>query len=165
MLVISVPVKATGNGFQVQSDSGSRLMNARAGYSYVCYLNDTYIDGKFAVPGSKNYIQKTKNYGGRLINAYETAEYYYGDLGFGIINEDEECLMALDDIFLECVNTKQAYHVFTQAYNGKIESIERYETYIVVKGVPKTEFSWQVMAKRLGYENHRLETPNDFDKT
>ena len=164
-LVVEVPTTKKDAGFIVQSLTGTPLINTRAGYDYINHLKDTYIDGKFAVSGSKNSIQKTKNYGDRLINAYETAEYYYGDLGFGIINEDGECLMALDDIFLECVNTKQAYHVFTQAYNGKIESIERYETYIMIRGIPKTEFSWQAMAKRLGYENHRLETPNDFDKT
>jgi hypothetical protein len=164
-LVLQAP-QGAGQGIQVQSNSGSVWANIVAGNNYPGLIRvDTYIDGKLAVSGSKNSIQKTKSYGERLINAYETAEYYYGDLGFGIINEDGECLMALDDIFLECVNTKQAYHVFTQVYNGSINKIERYETYIIVKGVPKTEFSWQVMAKRIGYENHRLETPNDFDKT
>lgn len=161
-LVISVPVKAKGNGFQVQSDSGSRLMGARAGYDYICYLNDTYIDGKFAVSGSKNSIQKTLNYGERLINAYETAEYFYGDLGSGkIVNG--ECVISIDEILLECVNTSHQYHVFTQVYNGTIKTIERFKDYFVVYGEEGTRFSWELKAKRLGYENHRLETPNDFD--
>lgn len=163
VLVISVP-KAQGNGFKVQTDSGTRLMEARAGYDYVCYMYDTYIDGKFAVAGSKNSIQKTLNYGERLINAYETAEYYYGDIGSGkIING--ECVISIDEILLECINTSHQYHVFTQVYNGAIKKIERFKDYFVVYGEEGTEFSWELKAKRIGYENHRLETPNDFDKT
>lgn len=116
-----------------------------------------------SVSGSKNCIQKTESYGERLINAYETAEYYFGDLGFGKINSDGECLVYIDDIFLECVNTNSDYHVFTQIYNGKITSIERYKTYFIVKGDPGTSFSWELKAKRIGYENNRLDTQSIVD--
>lgn len=112
-----------------------------------------------SVSGSKNCIQSTKNYGERLINAYETAEYYFGDIGCGIINNDSECLVGIDDIFLECVNTDAEYHIFTQVYNGAIKTIERYKTYFIVKGDPGTSFSWEIKAKRIGYENNRLDTP------
>lgn len=110
-----------------------------------------------SVSGSKNCLQETKNYGKRLINAYETTEYYFGDIGFGKINNEGECLIYIDDIFQECVNTDIKYHVFTQPYNGTIKIIERHETYFIVKGEPNTEFSWELKAKRLGYENNRLD--------
>ena len=116
-----------------------------------------------SVSGSKNCIQKTKNYGERLINAYETAEYYFADLGFGKINSDGECLVYIDDIFQECVNTDIEYHVFTQSYNGAIKTIERYKTYFIVKGDPGTNFSWELKAKRIGYENNRLDTQSIVD--
>lgn len=122
------------------------------------FHNANIVAKSLSVSGSKNCLQETKSYGARLINAYETAEYYFGDLGFGKINEAGECLAYIDDIFLECVNTNAAYHVFTQIYNGKITSIERYATYVVIKGEPGTNFSWQLMGKRRGYENNRLET-------
>ena len=121
-------------------------------------IHNGHFNGKsLTISGSKNCIQKTKNYGGRLINAYETAEYYFGDLGFGKINKDGECLVYIDDIFLECINTNVQYHVFTQCYNGEIESIERYNTHFIIKGKPDTEFSWELKAKRIGYENNRLD--------
>lgn len=63
-------------------------------------------------------------------------------------------------MFLECVNTDAQYHVFTQIYNGKITSIERYKTYFIVKGEPNTEFSWELKAKRKGYEINRLDLPD-----
>ena len=113
-----------------------------------------------SINGSKNCLQETKIYGKRLINAYETAGYYFGDLGFGVI-ENGECIIHIDEIFQECVNTNIAYHVFTQAYNGEITSIERYPNYFIVKGTDGTEFSWELKAKRIGYEHHRLEVVQD----
>ena len=122
------------------------------------FHNANIVAKSLSVNGSKNCLQETKNYGSRLINAYETAEYYFGDLGFGRINEEGVCYVDIDDMFLECVNTDAQYHVFTQIYNGKITSIERYKTYFIVKGEPNTEFSWELKAKRKGYENNRLDT-------
>ena len=124
------------------------------------FHNANIVAKSLSVNGSKNCLQETKNYGSRLINAYETAEYYFGDLGFGRINEDGECYIEIDDIFLECVNINLAYHVFTQIYNGKITSIERYRTYFIVKGEPGTSFSWELKAKRKGYEINRLDLPD-----
>lgn len=122
------------------------------------FHNANIVAKSLSVSGSKNCLQETKSYGARLINAYETAEYYFGDLGFGEINEYGECLVYIEDIFSECVNTNAAYHVFTQVYNGSIKTIERYKTYFIVKGDPGTSFSWELKAKRIGYENNRLDT-------
>ncbi|QLY78033.1 hypothetical protein [Clostridium intestinale] len=109
------------------------------------------------VSGSKNCIQDTENYGKRLINAYETAEYYFGDLGFGKINSEGECIVFIDPIFAECVNTKQEYHAPYWVYKGKITEVDRKEDYIIFYGEPNTEFSWEIKAKRKGFEHVRLE--------
>ena len=122
--------------------------------------NFNIVAKSLSVQGSKNCLQETKSYGARLINAYETAEYFFGDLGFGKINEEGVCYVDIDDVFLECVNTDAKYHVFTQIYNGKITSIERYKTYFIVKGEQNTEFSWELKAKRKGYEINRLDLPD-----
>lgn len=120
--------------------------------------NGLIVQGDLRVTGSKNCLQKTTNYGDRLINAYETTENFYGDLGFGKINENRECVIYIDDIFQECVNTNVDYHVFTQAYYGTIDTIERHSTYFIVKGAVGTEFSWEIKAKRINNENTRLDT-------
>ena len=122
--------------------------------------NFNIVAKSLSVQGSKNCLQESKSYGARLINAYETAEYFFGDLGFGKINEEGVCYVDIDDVFLECVNTDAKYHVFTQIYNGKITSIERYKTYFIVKGEQNTEFSWELKAKRKGYEINRLDLPD-----
>lgn len=129
------------------------------------YGSGLVVNGNLQVTGSKNCLQATKNYGERLISAYETAECYYGDLGFGKINKERECVVYIDDIFQECVNTNVDYHVFTQVYNGTIESIERHNTYFIVKGAVGTEFSWEIKAKRIKHENSRLDVVEIDDFT
>lgn len=109
------------------------------------------------VSGNKNCIVQTTNFGSRAINAYETAEYYFGDIGSGkIVNG--ECIISIDDIFYETVNTNIPYHVFVQKYGrGDIWIEDRQPSYFIVKGTEGLEFSWELKAKRKGYENNRLE--------
>lgn len=125
------------------------------------FLNDLYVDDTVfcetleVMGGEKNCVQETENYGLRKINAYETAEYFFGDLGSGNI-KDGECLITIDPIFQECINTSIEYHVFVQAYDGIITSIKRSTDHFVVYGTDETVFSWELKAKRLGFENVRL---------
>lgn len=109
------------------------------------------------VSGSKNCIQETENYGKRLLYAYETTESYLGDFVHGKINENGECVISIDEIFGECVNTDIQYHVFTQTYKGSITEIELYPNYFIVKGEAGTFFSCEIKAKRKGFEHVRLE--------
>ena len=160
-LVLEVSVNAVGDGLRIQSNTGSLLAQIRAGEHYPIHLNNnTYMSGDLAVSGSKNSLQATKSYGERLINAIESAEYYYSDFGFGEINNDGECYISIDDILQECVNLDCEYHIFTQKYNGDITSIDRHRDYFIVHGEPETKFSWQYIAKRKGYENVRLDVPD-----
>jgi phage minor structural protein len=114
------------------------------------------VNEDLTVFGEKNCIQVTRNYGDRRISAYETAEYYFGDIGEGIISNGE-CIVYIDDIFSECINTNISYQVFTQVYNGSITKICRQENYFIVYGTDKTVFAWELKAKRKGYENNRLD--------
>ena len=109
------------------------------------------------VSGSKNCIQDTENYGKRLLYAYETTESYLGDFVHGKINENGECVISIDEIFGECVNTDIQYHVFTQTYKGSITEIELYPNYFIVKGEAGTFFSCEIKVKRKGFEHVRLE--------
>lgn len=140
---------------------GSKLGVTR--YSYFDANLDVeknlWVGGDFDVDGEKNCLQITQNYGKRRINAYETAEYYFGDIGQGII-KDGECIIYIEDIFSECINTNITYQVqiFEYACRGSITKIERYPSYFIVKGnIDNIEFGWELKAKRIGYENNRLE--------
>lgn len=146
------------------ADSGNDdWINSWGHYNMGAYTlhNVTVKANNLEVSGSKNSLQKTENYGERLINAYETAEYFFGDIGSGTI-KDGECIIYIDEIFKECINTSIQYHVFTQAYNGSITQIDRQQEYFIVYGEDGTEFSWELKAKRIGYENNRLDIPTDI---
>ena len=160
ILVAQISVSAVNDGFTVLSHTGGELFSVLAGQSYPIWCrHNTQVSGDFYATGSKNSLQSTDHYGERLINAYETAEYYFGDIGSGVI-KDGECIVWIDDIFQECINTDVEYHVFTQVYHGSITRIERYKNYFIVHGEDNAEFSWELKAKRIGYENVRLDQPS-----
>lgn len=110
-----------------------------------------------AISGTKNCVQDTENFGKRLINAYETADYLFGDVGESII-ENGECIVYLDDIFKEVISTDVNYQVFLTKYGkGDIWVSERHSDYFVVQAENDIRFAWEIKAKRKGYENYRLE--------
>ena len=128
------------------------------------FFTPLHVNKNFTCSGSKNALQKTENYGERLINAYETAEYFFGDIGSGKLNKEGECIIYIDDTFQECVNTEVEYYVFTQKEGqGDIWIKEKHENYFIIEGTPGLKFSWELKAKRLGYEYDRLEQPDEFD--
>jgi phage minor structural protein len=139
---------------------GTFEVDGQSGFYDVGYFGDNLeVAGGLEVHGPKNCLQQTDNYGYRGINAYETAEYYFGDIGDGVIRNGE-CIVYIDDIFLECINTNMEYQVdiFEYKNRGSITDIERYPNYFVVKGnVDDVQFGWEIKAKRKGYENNRLE--------
>ncbi len=119
---------------------------------------NTVIFGNFIVGNGyrKNCMQKTEHYGNRLINAYETAEYYYGDIGENEV-KNGICKVEIEPIFSECVNLKVGYQVFLSPYGeGNIFVSERTEDYFIVKG-DDIPFCYEIKAKRRGFENTRLE--------
>lgn len=126
---------------------------------------NTVVFGKFIVADgfSKNCMQNTEHYGNRLINAYETAEYYYGDIGE---NETKNglCQIDIDPIFAECVNLKNSYQVFLTPYGkGELFVLERFESCFIVCG-DNMKFGWELKAKRRGFENYRLEEYKETDE-
>ena len=116
------------------------------------------LNGDTYVYGTKNAIVPTSN-GMAAINAYETAEYYFGDIGKAKTDKNGQVLIQLDPLFLETINTSIPYHVFVSPYENATVWVEQMDqnSFIVKSSKPNMEFSWEIKAKRKGYENHRLE--------
>ena len=113
--------------------------------------------GNLTVSGSKNCVQETENFGKRLINAYETCDYYFGDIGESQTINGESTVW-IDDIFKEIISTEVDYQVFITKYGrGDIWVEERTRDYFVVKSENDINFGWEIKGKRKGYENYRLE--------
>ena len=116
------------------------------------------LNGDTYVYGTKNAIVPTSN-GMAAINAYETAEYYFGDIGKAKTDKNGQVLIQLDPLFLETINTSIPYHVFVSPYENATVWVEQMDqnSFIVKSSKPNMEFSWEIKAKRKGDENHRLE--------
>lgn len=136
------------------------LINENGGYSNL--TGSVAVGKNLSVKGTKNAVVPTSK-GATLINAYETAEYYFGDLGEATTDNTGAVVIAIDSIFSETVNTRIAYHVFVSSYtDSNVWVTDRTETsFTVHSSKPNTDFSWEIKAKRLGYEDNRLETSPD----
>lgn len=162
-------------------DNGNEIQIAGAGPIKLQgrYLDDGFDDGVtntfgnvqvdnlhvrkwLGVDQSKNAIVKTSQ-GPVTINAYETAEYYFGDIGEGQTGANGIAYIGIEKLFNETVNTTIPYHVFVTAYGpGNIWVDQREHNRFVVKSdQPNLKFSWEIKAKRKGYEQTRLQNVND----
>lgn len=114
---------------------------------------DIVCGGNMACGGTKYRVVKTSK--GRVgMNAYETAEPYFGDMGSGTIDSEGYAKVNIDSLFSETVSVEK-YIVFLQGSNVRV--IEKEREYFVVKGEPGTEFDWEIKAKQKGYEKNRME--------
>ena len=117
------------------------------------------VYGDLSVVGSKNaVVPSSKGY--IAINAYETAEYYFGDIGESQTDKQGVKIINLEPLFLETVNTSVPYQVFLSSYDdAKIWVFARNDNMFIVKSdKPNVKFAWEIKAKRKDYENVRLET-------
>ena len=113
--------------------------------------------GNFKAYGTKNACVQT-SIGYVDINAYETCDYYFGDIGETILDSEGYSYVYIDSIFSETVNTQRKYQVFLSIYGeGTANVVERTPIYFAIKGTPGIEVGYEIKAKRKGYEDYRLE--------
>lgn len=136
-------------------------LNTRSGTGTGIYSDgDIYARGGIGCGGSKPRIVQTEHYGYRQMNAYETATPYFGDIGEGILDHDGVCLIRIDDVINETIDTSINYQVFIQKYGqGDIWVEERTPTYFKVKGTPNLQFGWELKAIQRDYEGVRCDMP------
>lgn len=116
------------------------------------------VGGNFTVfNGTKNRAVETENYGTRLLNAYETATPFFGDIGTNIIPPEMICWVEIDPIFAETVSLDN-YVVFLQAEGpGECYIGEKSRDRFAVFGTPGLRFAYEIKAKQKGFEKIRLD--------
>lgn len=123
-----------------------------------CWINlkaSLDVRGDFEVHGTKDCVIETEEYGKLHFGAYETPEYYFGDIGENEVI-DGICTINLDERLTRCVNTEISYQVFLTPYgDGRVYVEQRNATNFVIKG-DNIKFGWEVKAKRKNYENVRF---------
>lgn len=138
-----------------QGDNGDEInITAIGGTTH--YTNLT-VDAALQVTGRKNAIVNTTQ-GYIAINAYETAEYYFGDIGESQTGADGQVTIGIDKVFNETVNTTISYQVFITPYSDcHVWVDQRYDNRFIVRSdQPNARFGWELKAKRKGYEGDRL---------
>lgn len=142
-----------------QGDNGNQINFNLGGDG--CGFN---VNGPFHVTGAKNSVVQTSQ-GWLAINAYETAEYYFGDIGESNTGNQSKVTIGIDKIFNETINTNVQYQVFVTPYSDAHIWVEQryHNRFIICSDKPNAEFGWEIKAKRKGYEDHRLRKVNaDF---
>jgi hypothetical protein len=123
-----------------------------------------YSDGDMGTNGSKAAVVETANYGTRRLFCLESPEIYFEDFGQGqLVNG--EATVTIDPIFAQTVNLGMTYHVFlTPMGECPLYVARKSSTSFTVRamgeGNPDVSFDYRIVAKRLGYENLRLDKVN-----
>ena len=122
------------------------------------------ISKNFRVTGTKNAIHVTRD-GVRTTPAYETAESYLGDIGEDQTDDNGVASIPIEMLFSDTVNTDIPYQVFLSSYDKAYIWVSKRtpKSFVVMSDKPNVKFTWEIKAKRRGYESDRLVLQDDFD--
>ena len=139
-------------------DTGNHIDFVAAGDGAVFDVNTSLL-----VHGSKNAVVPTSQ-GTVAINAYETAEYYFGDIGEDQTNGDGKVWVSIDYLFGQTVNTSVPYQVFVTPYSSAHVWVSKRlkNRFLVESDKPSASFAWEIKAKRKGYEHTRLKNVDNM---
>lgn len=137
-----------------------RIKNSGGGDVFSC--NE---QGDCSCTGSKPATVKTSGFGWRQLYSVESTELWFEDLGTASLRGGE-ATVAFDPVFGQTVNLDEDYHVFVTPLCEEPALLfvtDKSSAGFVVKGVnlegesSDCDFDYRVAAKRLGYEDVRLE--------
>jgi len=141
-------------------DNVLRVRNS--GGTDVCTIDE---GGNFSCTGGKSAVVETANHGRRLLYAVESPEVWFEDFGSASLT-DGEARVTIEPIFAQTVNLEEEYHVFVTPVCQEpvlLFVTEKDATGFTVRGVTLEgrpsgcSFDYRIVAKRLGYEDLRLE--------
>ena len=140
---------------------------------HVIFAKNQYTFGSIGaqsleISGTKHRIVETP-YGTVGMNAVESCDALFEDVGDGQTDENGLCIIPLDAVFSETISLDIMYQVFLQKCGeGYLYISERHENYFVVKGTPNLAFCWNIKAKQKGYSKDRcidVDSRNAIDKS
>jgi len=119
------------------------------------------VSGNQEVVGIKGAVVATQDYGQRRLSAVESPENWFEDFGTHQL-VDGEATVAIEAIFAQTVNTGVSYHVFlTPLGDCGLYVAQKSSASFTVRAQGgrscSIPFDYRIVAKRLGYENARLD--------
>ena len=116
------------------------------------------IGGTMSCSGTKSRVIDTESYGTLKEYCYEMPSPMFGDIGCGVMDENGECYVLIDDMFSETVTASMDYYVFLQKEGlGDLYVAEKTAQYFLVKGTAGLKFSWEIKVRQKEYEYQRLD--------
>jgi len=121
--------------------------------------------GNFNATGTKSALVQTATHGQRLLYSIESTGVWFEDVGSASL-ENGQVLVAFDPTFAETVNTDVDYHVFVTPLSEQPVLLfvsAKTANGFTVQGVTldgqpaECAFNYRIIAKRLGYEQVRLQ--------
>ena len=119
-------------------------------------------DGNMTATGTKSAVVETESYGPRLMYALESTGVWFEDFGTGSLL-DGVAVVQIEPVFAETVNLDTDYQVFLTPLGdcGGLYVAAKTPTSFEVRelggGNASVSFDYRIVAKRLGYEELRLE--------
>ncbi|MBI5646245.1 MAG: hypothetical protein HY962_04870 [Ignavibacteriae bacterium] len=156
---VTVPLE-NGNIMRLDPLEGLSIKTPTGGF--VGHLNP---QGSFYFIGTKNNIVPTASYGTRQMYAVEAPDVRYSDYGSAQL-VDGEAEVRLDPMFLETVTIDEEHPmIVTLTPSGDCRGLyvarkgtDRFLVRELSGGRSSIEFDWQIVVKRRGYENARMES-------
>ncbi len=118
--------------------------------------------------GAKGALVDTEEYGERTLYAMESPEVWFEDFGTAQL-ANGQATVTIEPLFLQTINTGVPYHVFVTPLgdcNGLYvtnKTATSFEVRELGGGIANIGFDYRIVAKRLGFEDRRLEPPDPPD--
>lgn len=165
--VSSTQIETVGGHITMENDTGNGAVELYAGYwddstsAPILAIENgggLYVSGTMSVDGSKHRLVETDSFGKVAMNAMESADCVFSDMGSGEIGEDGKVYIPFDPVFAETVNLNHEYQVFlTKTSDGVVDYVSKEHDSFSVIGEPGTTFDWIVYARQKGYVMERME--------
>lgn len=132
---------------------------------YVAIVGNLGVMTDLAVVGQKHRIVNTKSHGWIKMNAVETADAYFCDVGSGTIGESGCVTIFKDQIFAETIELGSEYQIFiTQTNEKEVKHTKKEKDFFQVYGEEGATFDWIIYGKQLGYGATRMEEGTKFEE-
>ena len=165
--ISSTQIETVGGHITMENDTGNGAVELYAGYwddstsAPILAIENgggLYVSGTMSVDGSKHRLVETDSFGKVAMNAMESADCVFSDMGSGEIGEDGKVYIPFDPVFAETVNLNHEYQVFlTKTSDGVVDYVSKEHDSFSVIGDPGTTFDWIVYARQKGYVMERME--------
>lgn len=165
--ISSTQIETVGGHITMENDTGNGAVELYAGYwddstsAPILAIENgggLYVSGTMSVDGSKHRLVETDSFGKVAMNAMESADCVFSDMGSSEIGEDGKVYIPFDPVFAETVNLNHEYQVFlTKTSDGVVDYVSKEHDSFSVIGEPGTTFDWIVYARQKGYVMERME--------